>query len=314
MNSNTSQLHKVRIGTRRSLLAKAQSKWVAAQLSKLNPQVETELVEIVTTGDRILQAPLSEVPGKGLFVKEIEEKLLSGEIDLAVHSMKDVPADFPPGLGIGAVAGRVDPRDVLVTRHNKNIEELPAGASIGTSSLRRKAQLRKWRPDLNIVDIRGNIDTRLRKSETTEYDGIILAAAGLLRMGWHDRIQQFLKCDLMVPAVGQGALAIETRNRDAATKQIVSSLNCSKTDRAVTAERLFMEGMGGGCQSPMGAFCRERNGEIIFHAFYAAQDGSKFLHEERVGRLEQVSGFARELVAQFKEELAESANAVEALR
>ena len=290
----------LRIGTRRSALAKSQTNWVIGQLAKYYPDLKIEIVEIVTTGDRILNSALSKMPGKGVFVKEIEDKLLAKEIDLAVHSMKDLPTEFSAGLKIGAITERVDPRDVFISRHNKNLEEVPVSARVGTSSLRRQAQLLRFRPDLKIVDIRGNIDTRLNKSETEEYDGIILAAAGLVRMGWDDRIQQYLSCDVMIPAVGQGALGIEIREGDGETQVLLEPLSDAATAIAVKAERAFLAGMGGGCQTPMGAFCRERDGEIIMHAFCSDEDGSNFKKESLEGRLSDAVIIAKQIVAKFK--------------
>lgn len=289
----------LRIGTRRSLLAKSQTNWVIGELSRLHPQLKIEIVEVVTTGDKILDSALSKVPGKGVFVKEIEDKLLSGEIDLAVHSMKDLPTEFPDGLKIGATPERVDPRDVFVSRFGRNLEEMPEGAKIGTSSLRRQAQLLHFRPDFEIVDIRGNIDTRLRKAESETYDGIILAAAGLTRLGWVDRIQQHLGCDIMIPAVGQGALGLEIRSNDERTQMLISPLNHLATELCVQAERAFLAGMGGGCQTPMGAFCRERDGDIVFQAFAANEDGGDYRSVRREGHLSEAVAFAEQAVQEF---------------
>jgi hydroxymethylbilane synthase len=277
-----------------------QTSQIVRRLSEINPSVVFSVVEILTAGDRILDTALSKMPGKGIFVKGIEDQLLAGKIDLAVHSMKDLPTEFPQGLTIGAIPPRVDPRDALVTRLGVDLEELPRGARIGTSSLRRKAQLLHYRPDFEILDIRGNIDTRLRKSETEEYDGTILAAAGLTRMEWHDRVQQFLSCGVMIPAVGQGALGVEVRESDDFVRSLVKPLNDDSTALCVNAERAFLEGMGGGCQTPMGAFCRERNGEITFQAFSANEDGSDFKKDKLEGKLEQALDFAEKLVHVLK--------------
>ncbi len=290
----------LRIGTRRSLLAKAQTNWVREELISRYPELQIEIVEVLTTGDRILDAALSKVPGKGLFVKEIEEKLLTRDIDLAVHSMKDVPTEFPAGLGIAAMTERVDPRDVLVTRRTENLADLPSGARIGTSSLRRQAQLLTYRNDLHIVDIRGNIDTRLKKSETEEYDGILLAAAGLHRMGWSDRVHEYLSCDVMVPAVGQGALGLETRLEDAATNHYIECLNDAATQTAVEAERVFLAGMGGGCQAPMGAYCRVAQHDISFKAFHANPEGTEIQRTEMTGRLDGATTIAHMVVEAFR--------------
>jgi len=291
----------LRIGTRRSALAKAQTNWVIGELARFHPQLKIEIVEVVTTGDKILDSPLSRLPGKGLFVKEIEDKLLAGEIDLAVHSMKDMPTEFPPGLGIGAIPARVDPRDVFISRHNVTLEEISEGARIGTSSLRRQSQLLHHRPDLKVLDIRGNIDTRLNKAETEAYDGIILAAAGLIRMGWEDRIEEYLSCGLMIPAVGQGALGIEVRLDDEGTRDVLAPLNDHTTQECVEAERAFLAAMGGGCQTPMAAFCRERNGEVVLHAFHASEDGLFFQNEKVECDIAEVSDMAVQIAEKFRQ-------------
>jgi hydroxymethylbilane synthase len=289
-----------RVGTRRSALAKAQTHWVVNRLEQLYPELKVEIVEIITMGDKVLDTSLNLMPGKGVFVKEIEDRLLTGEIDLAVHSMKDLPTEFPDGLKIGAMPERLDPRDVLVSRLQKNLAHIPEGARIGTSSLRRKAQLLALRADLQVVDIRGNIDTRLRKSETPEYDGIVLAAAGLARMNWLDRIQEYLSCEIMIPAVGQGALGIEIREEDQETQALIKPLNDRITEIAVQAERKFLEGMGGGCQTPMGAFCRVRDEEVVFQAFIANEDGSN-LHKEKIeGPVNDAISMAEQMVHTLK--------------
>lgn len=291
----------LRIGTRRSLLAKAQTQHVVQSLNDLYPNLEIQIVEVITTGDKILDSSLSRMPGKGVFVKEIEEKLLAREIDLAVHSMKDLPTEFPDGLTIGAIPARVDPRDVFVTRHQRNLEDMPEGTYIGTSSLRRKAQLMHARPDLNIIDIRGNIDTRLQKSETEDFDGILLAAAGLTRMGWQNRIHEYLSCETMIPAVGQGALGIEIREDDDETRNLLSSLNDEATALAVAAERIFLQRMGGGCQTPMAAFCRVRDSDVALHGFCAEEDGSNFRSATLNGTLTEAADLARQLADRFLE-------------
>ncbi len=281
-------------------MAKSQTNWVIGQLVKFHPQVKIEIVEIVTQGDKILDTALSKVPGKGVFVKEIEDKLLSKEIDLAVHSMKDLPTEFPEGLTVGATSARVDPRDVFISRHNLNLADLPANSRIGTSSLRRQAQLLNYRNDLEILDIRGNIDTRLNKSETEPYDGILLAAAGLIRMGWDDRIHEFLSCEVMVPAVGQGALGIEIRKDDPEIKTLLEPFNDTETQLAVAAERTFLAAMGGGCQTPMGAFCRVRDNKIVFHAVHSEEDGSNFKRERVEAPLDAAQHTAMKIVEKFK--------------
>ncbi|MFQ6112936.1 MAG: hydroxymethylbilane synthase [bacterium] len=291
----------LRIGTRRSALAKAQTEWVVDKLTQLYPRLRVETIEVITTGDKILDSSLNRMPGKGVFVKEIEDRLLDGHIDLAVHSMKDLPTEFPEGLILGAITERLDPRDVFITRLKKNLEELPEGSKIGTSSLRRKAQLLAFRPDFEVVDIRGNIDTRLKKADTLDYDGIILAAAGLARMDWLDRVQQFLGCEIMIPAVGQGALGIEIREEDAETQKLVKPLNDQATEITIKAERELLEAMGGGCQTPMGAFCRVRDGQVVFQAFSAREDGSDFKREKMEGTLSGAVEMAKELARRIQE-------------
>lgn len=289
----------LRVGTRRSALAKTQTRWVVEHLTRIHPQLQIEVLEIVTTGDRVLDTSLDLVPGKGVFVKEIEDRLLSGEIDLAVHSLKDLPTELPDGLCLGAVPERVDPRDVFVTRLGCPLTELPEGARVGTGSLRRKVQVLQIRPDLQIVDLRGNIDTRLRKAETDRYDGIILAAAGLKRMGWEARIQEYFSCEAVVPAVGQGALGVEVRQEDDRTRELVAPLHHEATARAVEAERAFLLGMGGGCRTPVAAFCRVRDGQAEFVACRADEDGGNFRKLKLEGPLEN----ARDLAQQAVEEL-----------
>ena len=291
----------LRVGTRRSMLAKAQTQWVIDRIFHIHPQLKIEVLEVVTTGDKVLDTSLTLMPGKGVFVKEIEEKLLDGEIDLAVHSMKDLPTESVPDLMIGAIPERADPRDVLVTRLHKNLEELPAGAKIGTGSLRRKAQLLKVRPDFDVIDIRGNIDTRLKKAETDDYDGLILAAAGLARLKWQDRIQQFLSCELMIPAVGQGALGIQIREDDEETGNLIAPLNDRETEIAVKAERSFLEHLGGGCQTPMAAFCRVRSGKVVLQGFSANEHGKDFHREQLEGTLEEAMDLASRLAESLLE-------------
>jgi len=294
----------LKIGTRRSALAKAQTNWVIGELSNRYPSLKIEIVEVVTTGDKILDAPLSQVPGKGLFVKEIEDKLLNGEIDLAVHSMKDLPTEFPDGLKIGCVPQRVEPRDVFISGSGKKLVDMPSGARIGTSSLRRQAQLLRHRPDLRRVDIRGNIDTRLRKAETEAYDGIILAAAGLLRMGWQDSIVEYIDLDVMIPAVGQGAIGIEIRSDDAATQELLAPLADHSAARCVEVERAFLSAMGGGCQTPMGAYCQNKGKRMYLRAFHANENGSDYVHDEVEGDWEKAVPIARHVALMFRGETA----------
>jgi hydroxymethylbilane synthase len=255
------------VGTRKSALALTQTNQVIGKLRDICQQsgldYEFSTKNMITQGDRILDVTLSKVGGKGLFVKEIEQSLLDGDIDLAVHSMKDMPSALPEGLIIGAVPKRVDARDCLIASNNCKLIDLPSGARIGTSSLRRACQIKAYRPDLQLHSIRGNIDTRIKKMEHEDFDAIILAAAGLYRMGWENRASEYLATDICLPAVGQGALGIECRSNDAEVRQLLYMLNDPSTEYTVLAERSFLARLNGGCQVPIGAF-----------ADLLAQDGS----------------------------------------
>lgn len=275
-------MRKIIVGSRRSKLALTQTNWVIEQLKALQLPFEFEVKEIVTKGDRILDVTLSKVGGKGLFVKEIEQAMLDGEIDMAVHSMKDMPGVLPKGLTIGCVPKREDHRDVLISNNGKKLSELPKGAVIGTSSLRRSAQLLIERPDLEIKWIRGNIDTRLEKLKTEEYDAIILAAAGLARMGWSkDVVTEFLDTDVCLPAVGQGALAIECREDDNELLGLLEKFTDEATRLAVEAERAFLTKMEGGCQVPIAGFATvNENKEITFTGLIASPDGKEVYKEQ----------------------------------
>ncbi|CAM3083434.1 hydroxymethylbilane synthase [Paenibacillus sediminis] len=246
------------VGTRQSALALTQTGQVIEALTKIcsahNLPFQFEIKKIVTKGDQILDVTLSKVGGKGLFVKEIEQAMLNGEIDIAVHSMKDMPSELPEGLVNGSVPRRVDPRDALISKEGLSLENLPRGAKVGTSSLRRASQLKAYRPDLQLESIRGNIDSRLRKLETEGFDAIILAAAGLYRMGWEDKISSYVPVDVCLPAVGQGALGIECRADDQEVLHLLSLYNDQETELTVRAERRFLAVLNGGCQVPIGAY------------------------------------------------------------
>lgn len=279
-------MRKIIVGSRRSKLAMTQTNWVIDQLKKIGAPFTFELKEIVTKGDEILNVTLSKVGGKGLFVKEIEQAMLKKEIDIAVHSMKDMPAVLPDGLVIGTIPEREDPRDVLISKENRSLRDLPAGAIVGTSSLRRKAQILNIRPDLEIKWIRGNIDTRLKKLETEEYDAIILAAAGLSRMGWKaEVVSEYLEPSDCIPAVGQGALAIECRKDDEEILQWLAKLNCPKTNRALQAERAFLNKIGGSCQVPVGGYAViNAEDDVVLNAFVASGNGKTIFKETVVGK------------------------------
>lgn len=276
-------MRKIIIGSRRSKLALTQTNWVADQLKKLGVPFEFEVKEIVTKGDRILDVTLSKVGGKGLFVKEIEQALMNKEIDMAVHSMKDMPAVLPQGLTIGCIPHREDHRDVLISKGHMTLRDLPKGAKVGTSSLRRSAQILAERPDLEIKWIRGNIDTRLAKLETDEYDAIILAAAGLSRMGWSsDVVTEYLEPEVCLPAVGQGALAIECREDDKELLDELLKLTSKETKETVTAERAFLHKMEGGCQVPIAGYATiTENAQISLTALVADPNG-KIIYKETV--------------------------------
>ncbi|ANB61099.1 hydroxymethylbilane synthase [Anoxybacteroides amylolyticum] len=278
-------MRKIIVGSRRSKLALTQTNWVITKLKELGAPFEFEVKEIVTKGDQILNVTLSKVGGKGLFVKEIEQAMLHEEIDMAVHSMKDMPAVLPEGLMIGCVPKREDHRDVLISKARVSFAELPSGAVIGTSSLRRSAQLLAKRRDLEVKWIRGNIDTRLAKLENDDYDAIILAAAGLRRMGWaEETITEYLSTEVCLPAVGQGALAIECREEDAELLQWLRVLNDCETERAVLAERTFLQRMEGGCQVPIAgyAYVNEKD-EVVFTGLVASPDGTECYKETAIG-------------------------------
>jgi hydroxymethylbilane synthase len=267
------------IGSRGSALALWQARHIAARLEALG--AETRIAVIKTTGDKIQDVPLAKVGGKGLFTKEIEEALLAGDIDLAVHSLKDVPAEVPSGLTLAAIPEREEPRDALVSKIP--LAELRAGARIGTSSLRRSSQLRALNRGFAIEMLRGNVDTRLRKLDEGQYDAIVLAAAGLRRLGWQDRIRELIPIEVMCPAVGQGALAIETRSDGGPVHQVVRKLDHAKTRVAVDAERALLATLGGGCQVPVGALALVAGGEIRMRAIVASPDGSRVLRGGQVG-------------------------------
>lgn len=279
-------MRKIIVGSRRSKLAITQTNWVIEQLKKSGMPFEFEVKEIVTKGDIILDVTLSKVGGKGLFVKEIEQAMLDKEIDIAVHSMKDMPSELPEGLEIGCTPKRVDPRDALISEKYSSLRELPAGAIVGTSSLRRAAQILNRRPDLEIKSIRGNIDTRLNKLKSGEFDAIILAAAGLERMGWStDVVTEYLDIDLCLPAVGQGSLAIECRSEDLEVKELLATLNDAYTFDTVLAERSFLNTLEGGCQVPIAAFATmDDNQEVSLTGLVADPEGKTVLKEMKSGK------------------------------
>jgi hydroxymethylbilane synthase len=297
----------IRIATRQSPLAMWQAQYVQRRLQALYPQQQVELVPMVTRGDIILDSPLAKVGGKGLFVKELELSLLENRADIAVHSMKDVPVDFPPGLGLTTICERDDPRDAFVSPHFANIQALPAGSIVGTSSLRRQCQLRAQRPDLQIRDLRGNVGTRLAKLDAGEYHAIILAVAGLKRLNLESRIRCALPPEQSLPAVGQGAVGIECRLDDQATRHLLAPLNHAPSAARVIAERAMNCRLQGGCQVPIGSYA-ELNGQTLWlRALVGAPDGSKIIRGERRGSIHDAEhmgiDLAEELLAQGAAEI-----------
>lgn len=256
---------------------------MASIIEAREPDIKVELEIIKTQGDKILDAPLAKIGGKGLFTKEIEDALLERKVDLAVHSMKDVPTDMPDGLHISAIMEREDPRDVFISRDGRRLEELPSGSRIGTSSLRRKAFLLHRFPGLEIISVRGNLDTRLRKIESENLAGVMLAAAGIIRMGYRGRITTFMETDVVIPAIGQGALAIETRTDDHEVEALVEPLNHPDTAFCILVERAFLQRLGGGCQVPMAAHCIKNGQDIEVTAAVVHPDGNPFIREKFAG-------------------------------
>ena len=298
----------LRIGTRASALARWQADRVREQLAGAGAQAELEFIR--TTGDRDSEAPLrsigEKVGGKGIFIKEIEDALLQGRVDLAVHSMKDVPTELPQGLVLAAICKRADVRDALVSRNVLGFEDLPQRARVGTSSLRRQAQLRFRRPDLEMIEIRGNVDTRLAKVARGEYDAIVLAKAGLNRLGMADRITEVLSTDLCLPAAGQGAIGIETRADDGELLKFLRKLNDVETQIAVEAERIILARLGGGCQLPVGVWARPEGHRFVIEACVVAVDGSESIRVRRSGLQRDAEDLARQVAAALLDGGAES--------
>ncbi len=273
----------LKIGTRGSGLALRQTGMIADRIRDQYPDLSVEIVPIKTQGDRMQNISLVKIGGKGVFVKEIEEALLRGDIHCAMHSMKDVPTEFPDGLDIGIITEREDPRDVLVSRDNIKLESLPQGARIGTGSLRRGMQLLNLLPDCEIVAIRGNLDTRIKKISTERLDGVVLAAAGIRRMGWSAQISQYIPVEMMMPAVGQGAVGIEIRSDDNDVIDLLAFLNHEDTKTAVSGERAFLQHLGGGCQVPIAAFGRKMGESLVLKGVVGSTDGKKMIPDEVEG-------------------------------
>lgn len=310
----TQRMRTVTIGTRGSTLALAQTRWVVARLKEEWPETDFRLQTISTKGDRNRES-LQELAGKGdkgFWVKEIEEALLAEKIDIAVHSLKDLPTEQPEGLEVASIPKRVDARDVLIGREGfKTLAELPEGARIGTSSIRRKAFLRAYRPDLRVIDLRGNIDTRLAALGTGEYDAIILAAAGLIRTEQRHRIDEFIEPDILLPAPGQGALALETRADDDLSIEVAYAIHDHMTDDRITAEREFLAGLGAGCMAPVGAHASVKGGVLTLEAWVAALDGSPLIRATSSGDVAECADIGAELaddmLKQGAQELIDSA-------
>lgn len=291
----------IRIGTRGSKLALWQANWVKSVLEKKIPQTPIELIIIKTQGDKILDVPLAKVGGKGLFVKEIEQALLDRHIDIAVHSMKDMPAEIPQQLCIGAMPERENPLDVLISRSGLGFDQLSHGSVIGTSSLRRGAQLRHARPDIVIQPIRGNLDTRIKKLESENFDALVLAAAGVKRLNLEHQITEYLDPEIMLPAIGQGALCIEIRKDDLTIGPLVASLDHAPTRTAVAGERAFLKRLGGGCQVPVAGHGRISENQFALTGLVAEVDGTRVIKGEKIGPPDSAEtigfGLAEELLA-----------------
>lgn len=299
-------MNSLRIGTRASKLAMWQANWVKHRLIQEGWKEDIELVPIRTKGDKVLDSPLAKIGGKGLFVKEIEEALIRNEIDLAVHSMKDVPTQLVEGLVIGATTSREDPRDVLVSKDNRILKHLPTDAFIGTSSLRRQSQILHHFPAFQIVQVRGNLETRLRRVEGDDLDAVILAAAGIHRMGLQDKITEYLSIDICLPAIGQGALGIEIREWDEHVKDVIQALNDPDTQTAVIAERAFLHRLGGSCQVPIAAMAQIADDEIILEGMVASLDGQKMIRDKIAGERERANEIGSILAEQLLSEGAEA--------
>lgn len=268
----------IRIATRKSPLALWQANWVRDRLIAQDPDLQVELVGLTTRGDKILDAPLARVGGKGLFIKELEQAMLDHQADLAVHSMKDVPMELPEGFSLGAICAREDPRDAMVSNEYATLADLPVNATVGTSSLRRRSQLLYLRPDLNIQSLRGNVNTRLKKLDEGEYDAIILAAAGLLRLGFAERIRSYIEPDEILPAAGQGAVGIEIREDDAPMRDRLAVLHDHDTAICVSGERVINRRLGGGCQVPLASHARLEHDQVCVSALVAMPDGSRSIY------------------------------------
>ncbi len=287
------------IGSRGSKLAMTQTEWVRDRIKFFRPDLDFHIKKISTSGDKITDVPLARVGGKGLFTKEIENELLSGDIDLAVHSMKDLPTELPAGLTMGAVPLREDARDALVSRGDTKLHELRDDAVVGTCSLRRRAQLLAIRPELQVADLRGNLDTRLRKVAEGQYDAIVLACAGIRRLGRREVISEILDLDVIIPAVGQGALCIEIREGNRFVEELLAPLNHAETESAVRAERALMAELEGGCQVPVGGHARMEEGLLVLRGVVASLEGDRIVHAQDAGSPEDAEELGRRVAARL---------------
>lgn len=297
----------IRIATRKSALAMWQAEYVQSQLLHHHPRLTVELVPMSTQGDKILDTPLAKIGGKGLFIKELEIAMLEGRADIAVHSMKDIPVEFPHAFGLHAICPRENPFDAFVSNSVTNLDDLPHGAVVGTSSLRRQSQIRKYRPDLTIRDLRGNVNTRLAKLDNGDYDAIILAAAGLIRLGMPQRIVQQLPADISLPAVGQGAVGIECRNDDDELIALLQALNDPQTHLRVSAERAMNARLEGGCQVPIGSFATLEADTLTITGMVGKPDGTKLIYASATGKAHRAEALgievAESLLAQGAKEI-----------
>jgi hydroxymethylbilane synthase len=295
-------IEQLRIATRKSPLALWQAEHVRSRLQQLHPGLRVELVTMSTQGDRVLDSPLAKIGGKGLFVKELEQGMLAGQADIAVHSMKDVPAELPPGLEIGAILEREDPRDAFVSNRFGALAELPQGARVGTSSLRRQCQLRAVRPDLEILDLRGNVNTRLAKLDAGDYDAIVLASAGLKRLGMAERISRALEPEDMLPAIAQGVIGIECRSDDAEVKALIAPLNHAETGLRTQAERAMNAALAGGCQAPVAGFSTITGDSIELRGLVGWPDGSAIVRGEISGPAAAAARLGEQLATELLEQ------------
>jgi len=293
------------IGSRGSDLALWQSNWVKEELEKQHPELAVEIQIIHTKGDKILDTALSKIGDKGLFTKALEDRLLDGTIDLAVHSLKDLPTILPQGLTIAAITDREDPHDVFISKNDVSVDDLPEGAHVATGSLRRRSQLLNYRPDLNIHDLRGNVPTRVQKLQENDWDGLILARAGLKRLEMLDEVTESIDFEIMLPAVGQGALGLETRERDFQVKAIVAPLNDADTYAATHAERAFLRKLEGGCQVPIGSYGEVVDGELQFRGYVGSIDGSKAVRGKGRGNPDDAESIGLRLANELLKEGAE---------